>query len=299
MKRRRGRRGFWWWSWLLALVTIAGVVGGGLYGRKKWRDGPKDYLSTAKLSVHIRPPFVAKSARVEDVGSRLDNLNEEAVLRDLKSDEALRPIIDALDLTQAWGLGTDDALAELRSSIDLDHDRLVKELYVKVSRHDPEEAANVANLLADSVYGRVKVVDERQKLEGAKILKNELAPFIEAELEARMALKDAFAAKNIVIEPKPGMDVSAYLLDPDIRDAHLEWDSTRDTMAGVKDSQRAFESHWSRKVRPTVVTARAVPAPSFYGPEVEPIQMQWALYGLTGGMVLGSLLSLLCWKLFP
>ncbi len=299
MKRRRGRRGFWWWSWLLALVTAVGVVGGFLYGKKKWEDGPKDYLSTAKLSVHIRPPFVAKSARVEDSGSRLANLNEEAVLRDLKSDDALRPIIETLDLSAAWGLGTDDALTELRSSIDLEHDRLVKELDVRVTRHDPLEAAQIANLIAEGVYGRVKVVDERQKLEGAKTLSLELAPFIEIEAEARAELKAAFAAKNLKIDPKPGMDVSTYLLDPTIRDAHLEWDSARETLKGVKESQRAFESHWSRSVRPTIIVTKAVPPPSFYGPEVEPIQMQWALYGLTAGLILGSLLSLICWKLFP
>lgn len=283
----------------MALVTILGVLGGGFYGRKKWADGPKDYYSIAKLSVHIRPPFVAKAAKLDDVGSRLDNLNEEAVLRDLKSDETLAPVIEAFDLAQAWGLGTDDALTELRSSVDLEHDRLDKELRVRVSRHDPVEAANIANMIADGVYERIKVVDERQKLEGARILEQELTPFLEAEEDARMALKEAFAAKKINIDPKPGMDVSAYLLEPSIRDAHLEWDTARETMIGVKDSQRAFESHWSRKLRPTIVTDKAVPATFFYGPQVEPIQMQWALYGLTFGLIVGSLLSLLCWKLFP
>ncbi len=54
-----------------------------------------------------------------------------------------------------------------------------------------------------------------------------------------------------------------------------------------------------RAVVPTIVMVKAVPPPTFSGPDVEPFQMEWALYGLTGGMVVGSLLSLLCWKLFP
>ncbi len=299
MKRRRGRRGFWWWSWLLALVTIAGVVGGFFYGKKLWQDGPKDYLSSAKVSIHIRPPFVAKSAKLDDSGSRLNNITEEAVLRDIKSDEALAPIVTTLGLSKAWGLGTDDAVATLKSSVELDHERLMNELYVRVSRHDPVEAAQIANLIADGIYERVKTVDQQQKVEGEKKLELELQPFVQAEAEARVALKDALVAKGFAAEPEPGLGERPYLLDPIIRDAQLEWDSSRETLVGLKASQRAFENHWSKSVRPTIVVEKAVPAPGFYGPAAEPIQMQWALYGLTFGLILGSILSLICWKFFP
>lgn len=299
MKRRRGRRGFWWWSWLLALVTVAGVVGGFLYGKKRWEDGPKDYLSAAKVSVHIRAPFVAKGAKLEASGSRLENLNEEAVLRDIKSDEALTPVIAELGLSQKWEMGTGDTLTELRGSVRLEHDRLLKELYVIVSRHDPNEAAQIANMIASGVSKRIKIVDGQQKLEGTKKMEQELEPFMLMEGETRIDLKDAFAAKGITINPKPGMDVSTYLLEPSIRDAYLEWDGALRNLSGVKESQGTFSNHWRRDMRPTIVTEKAMPPPSFVGPEAEPIQMQWALYGLTLGLIIGSVLSLICWKLFP
>ena len=299
MKRRRGRRGFWWWSWLLALVTIGGVVGGYFYGNKKWEDGPKDYQSWAKVSLHIRPPFVASGAQRNDSSSRLDNLNEEAVLRDIRSDEALSQVISDLSLTQVWEMGTDDALTELRSSVNVEYERLEKSMAIIVSRHDPNEAALIVNTIADGVAERVKVVDQKQKLAGAKILSQELAPYIQDEIQAKTALRDAFTDKGVTIDPKPGMDISIYLLDRKILEAHLEWQTSLENLQGVRSSQGAFESHWKRDMRPTIVTEKGVPPPSFVGPEKEPIQIQWALYGLTLGLVLGSLLSLLCWKLFP
>jgi len=299
MKRRRGRRGFWWWSWLLALVTIGGVVGGYFYGNKTWEDGPKDYQSWAKVSIHIRPPFVARGAQRDDSSSRLDNLNEEAVLRDIRSDEALSKVISDLSLTQVWEMGTDDALTQLRSSVNVEYERLEKTMAIIVTRHDPEESALIANTIANGVAERVKVVDQKQKLEGAKILSQELDPYIQGEIQAKTALKDAFADKGVTIDPKPGMDISTYLLDQGILEAHLEWETSRENLKGVKSSQGAFESHWKRDMRPTIVTEKAFAAPGFVGPEKEPIQRQWALYGLTLGLVIGSLLSLLCWKLFP
>jgi len=299
MKRRRGRRGFWWWSWLLALVTIGGVVGGYFYGNKRWEDGPKNYQSWAKVSIHIRPPFVARGAQRDDSSSRLDNLNEEAVLRDIRSEESLTKVISELNLTQAWELGTDDALTELRNSVNVEYERLEKSLTIVVTRHDPNEAAEVANTIANGVAERVKVVDEKQKLEGEKTLAQELDPFIRDEEQAKTALKDAFADKGVTIDPKPGMNISTYLLDPNILEAHIEWETTLENLKGVKAAQGDFESHWKRGMRPTIVTEKAFPAPSFVGPEKKPIQVEWALYGLTLGMVVGSLLSLLCWKLFP
>jgi hypothetical protein len=299
MKRRRGRRGFWWWSWILALVTIGGVVGGFFYGKKQWENAPKDYLSSAKLSVHIRAPFVGRGAKLAASDGRLANPSEEAFLRDLKSDDALSPIISKLDLSQKWALGTDDALGELRSSVELEYDRQMKQLLIIISRHEPNESAEISNLIANGVAERVKVVDEQQKLEGLKKLELELKPFILEEVEARAVLKKSFIAKGINAEPEPGLSERPYLLDPTILDAHLEWNAALEILEGVKTSQDAFENHWRRPVRPTIVIENAVPPPTFAGPEVEPFQMQFALYGLTFGLIVGSLLSLICWKLFP
>jgi hypothetical protein len=299
MKRRRGRRGFWWWSWLLALITILGVVGGFLYGKKRWEDGPKDYVAAAKVSVHIRPPFVARGAKLGTTENRFDHLNEEAFLRELKSEEVLAQIVEDLKLYQNWEMAPGDAITELRTSVEFDHNRVAKELAIIVTQHDPELAAQIANTIAEGVYERVKIVDAKLKQEGAKKLELELAPHLAEELAARKIIADACAAKSVPFNPNTGISDSTYLLDPAIRDAHLEWDATRENLLSVKRSHIAFESHWKRDLRPSIVTEKAFPPPTFSGPEVEPIQMQWALYGLTLGLILGSVLSLICWKLFP
>ena len=45
--------------------------------------------------------------------------------------------------------------------------------------------------------------------------------------------------------------------------------------------------------------AKATAPPSFVGPNLQPFQASWSVYGMTLGLVVGSLLILICWKLFP
>ena len=299
MKRRRGRRGFWWWSWLLALVTIGGVVGGFFFGKKQWEDAPKDYVSAATVSFHVRPPFVASGAGVQQTVSGIANLNEVAVMREIESDSVLSPLVTELDLSQKWGLGTDDAVAELREAIELDLNREKKELYVILTRPDPVESALIANGLADRIAPTIKAFDDQAKAEGVNKVDDELRPFLEAEADARATLKAALMAKDIKIDPEPGVDLGPYLFIPEVLAANLEWDSARENLETRRAEQGQYSSYWGRAVKPSIVMVRAEPPPTFSGPELKPFQVEWALYGLTTGLVVGSLLSLLCWKLFP
>ncbi len=49
----------------MALATIGGTVGGFFMGKKEWENAPKEYLATAKLSFHVRAPFVASKSGVQ------------------------------------------------------------------------------------------------------------------------------------------------------------------------------------------------------------------------------------------
>jgi len=107
------------------------------------------------------------------------------------------------------------------------------------------------------------------------------------------------AEKGVEIELYPGVDLDAYALIPEVLSARLEWDSKREIFETTKQGQGEYASYWGRAVKPTFVTSKAEAPRGFVGPDVEPFQMQWGLYGLTAGLVIGSLLTLICWKLFP
>ena len=299
MKRRRGRRGVWWWSWLLVLVTIGAVVGGFLYGKKRWEDAPKDFQSVATLSFHVRDPFVLPGKAALVSMSRMADPNEAGVLRETESDAALAPIVTEFDLTKKWELGTADALSELRTSLELELDREKNELYVSVIRHDPEEAAELANAVAKAIIPRIKELDEKRKVEGLAKQELELQPFQDEESESRASLKKVLTSKNIKIELTPGVDLGSYLFDEEILPAKLEWDSAIENLSSAQSGQSAYTNYWKKSVRPSLITTKAEPTPKFIGPALQPVQVEWSLYGLTAGLVVGSLLMLLCWKLFP
>lgn len=274
-------------------------MGGFLYGKKRWEEAPKDYQSVATISFHVRDPFVVPGKSAEVTSSRLADVNEAEVLRETESDAALAPIITKYDLTKKWELGTEDALSELRTSLELELDREKDELYAIVIRHDPAEAAELANAIAEGIIPRIKELDEKRRAEGLGKQDQEMQPFRDAETEARDALQKVLDAKEIKIKVTPNVDLGDYLFDEDILVAKLEWDSAVENVSSALRGQVSYTNYWKKAVRPSLVKEKAVPAPSFIGPELQPFQVEWSLFGMTGGLVLGSLLMLVCWKLFP
>ena len=297
MKRRRGRRSFWWWSWLLLVTAVGGTLGGAMWGKKQWEEADKDYPSIAGVKVDIRAPFKGKKQKQSPTG--LANLNEAQVMQEIESHDNLSQFATELDLTQKWGLGLEEAVSELRASVDLDLNQRKQELSVQVVRPNPDEAAELANAIAKKVPEVIKTLDESNKAEGLKRLKLEIEPYHKAEEEARLTLKKALADIKVKLDPKPGIDLGIYMEVPAILDAKVEWDSAREASLKFATGQREFEQHWQRKLSPSVVTTPAIPALNFTGPEVQPFQVQFGLYGLTLGLFGGIILMAICWKLFP
>jgi hypothetical protein len=168
-----------------------------------------------------------------------------------------------------------------------------------LTRPDPSVSALIANGLADRIAPTIKAFDDQAKAEGVKKVDAELRPFLEAEADARATLKAALMAKEIKIDPEPGVDLGPYLFIPEVLNANIQWDAARENLETRRAEQGQYSSYWGRAVKPSIVMVRAEPPPNFSGPDLKPFQMEWALYGLTTGLVAGSLLSLLCWKLFP
>lgn len=299
MKRRRGRRGFWWWSWLLALITIAGVVGGYKYGEKKWEEAPKDYLGIATVSFRVRDPFISKKAGVDIPSSTLADANELEVLRVIKSEEELAKVAEELGLADKWEMGTGGAVNRLREGLDFDLNKETNELQIQMVLHDPEAVAEVANFLAENLPEVIKELDEKNKATAYELLEAETRPFQDLESDAKAVLQEKLDAKGIRIKVTPDVDLGAYQEFKEILTAKVEWDSVREDLEDLKDEQLEYRSYWQRPLLLTKVIEKAQVPQGFVGPSVKPFQMRWLTYGLTAGMILGSLVTLLFWKLFP
>lgn len=299
MKKRRGRRGFWWWSWLLLMLTIGGVVGGFFYGKQKWDEAPKEYLAYATLSFHVRDIFVSARNGIQAGSSGVANANESEVLRKIKSEGSLKEVALKLDFAKQWKVEKDEAILQLRGALDLDLDQVREKLTVVTRLNDPQEAADFANIVATAIPSLIKKIDEKNKSEGLEQLARDSQPLIDESVIAKGKLKESLAAKGVNIEPGPGVDLGDYLYIPEVLDAKLEWDSTSDALKAIYDSQSEYRNYWSKTVRPSIVTAKAIVPPNFVGPNLQPFQVRWSVYGMTAGMVLGSLLMVICWKLFP
>ena len=297
MKRRRGRRSFWWWSWLLLLTALGGTIGGAYYGKLEWEKADKDYPASAVVNVDIRAPF--KGNNLEENPTGMANVNEAQVMKEIESHDALSKVAANLNLTQKWALGLDEVIAALRSSLDLHLDQEEKKMEVAIVRPEPNEAAEIANAIAKIVPDVIKALDTANKSAGLERLKLEADPYNKTESEARQALKKALADIKVNLEIRPGMDLNIYMTVPAVAEAKEYWDTVRETKIAFDISQGEYERYWQKLLKPSFVTTQATPAPTFSGPEMQPFQVQFGVYGLTLGLFGGILLMAIFWKLLP
>lgn len=299
MKRRRGRRSLVWWSWLLALVSIGGLVGGYKYGEMQWENAPKDYLAGVQVTVRIRAPFVPKKIGTQLATDTMTNANEQEVLRRIESEEVVGKVVSNLELGGRWSMGFTEAVNKIKAGLQLDLDKETDRLLIQVTLNDSQEAAEVANALGGLVSETVKEVDERKKEAAFKLLETEARPLIDLESDAKTKLAKVLKENRINIEVSPNMQLGEYQFIKEVVTARVEWDSARADLQELAAEQREYRGYWERAVRPSLIAVRAEVPPTFNGPPKEPYQIRWLTYGLTAGMMLGSLLMLLCWKLFP
>ncbi|MDB4687260.1 hypothetical protein OAE92_00580 [Akkermansiaceae bacterium] len=297
MKRRRGRRSFWWWSWLLFLTALGGTLGGAFYGKQEWEKADKEYPASAIVKTAIRAPFKGNNLKESPTG--ITNVNESQVIKEIESHAALSKIVADLNLTQKWALGLDDVIATLRSSLDVNLDQQDKMMEVAIVRPDPNEAAEIATAIAKLIPDVIKALDASNKSAGLERLKLEAEPYNQTEGDARQALKQALLNIKVNLEPTPGMDLNIYMTVPAVAEAKEYWDTVRETKIAFDISQGEYSRYWQKPLKPSFVSSPAMPAPNFTGPEMKPFQVQFGLYGLTLGLFGGIVLMTICWKLFP
>lgn len=297
MKRRRGRRSFWWWSWLLFLTAVGGTLGGAFYGKQEWEKADKEYPASAIVETNIRAPFKGNNLKESPTG--IANVNESQVIKEIESHATLSKIAADLNLTQKWELGLDDVITTLRSSLDVNLDQQDKMMEVAIVRPDPNEAAEIATAIAKMIPDVIKALDASNKSAGLERLNLEAEPYNQTEADARQALKQALSNIKVNLEPTPDMDLNIYMTVPAVAEAKEYWDTVRETKIAFDISQGEYGRYWQKPLKPSFVSRAATPAPNFTGPEMQPFQVQFGLYGLTLGLFGGIALMTICWKLFP
>jgi len=84
--------------------------------------------------------------------------------RIIESKETLKKVIDDLGLTQKWGQNDEEAYNQLKGSLETNEVRGTELIKIIVYRQDAEEAAQLANAIADSYQARRKQM-ERSRVE--------------------------------------------------------------------------------------------------------------------------------------
>ena len=279
------------------LVAIGGTLGGVFYGRQEWDKADKEYPAFASVKTDIRAPFKGNNLKESPTG--IANANESQLMKEIESRSALSKIAADLNLPQKWALGLDEVIAALRSSLDLNLDQKDSLMEVAIVRPDPNEAAEIATAIAKMIPDVIKALDTSNKSAGLERLKLEAEPYNQTEADARQALKQALLDIKVNLEPTPGMDLNIYMTVPAVAEAKEYWDTVRETKIAFDLSQGEYTRYWQKPLKPSFVSSPATPAPNFTGPEIQPFQVQFGLYGLTLGLFGGIVLMAICWKLFP
>ena len=247
----------------------------------------------------MRDVFVSSQNEIQAGSTGVADANQSEVLRNIKLEESLKGIALKLNLANQWGMTQNEAVIRLRGGLDLDLDQATDQLTVEARLNDSQDTADFANAVAAEIPNLIKRLDEKKKKEAMDQFSEDSQPLVDENLTAKEKLKESLAAKGVKLEPGQGVDLGDYLYIPEVLDAKLEWDSTSEALKAIYDSQAQYRNYWSKVVSPSFVMAKATAPPSFVGPNLQPFQARWSVYGMTAGLVVGSLLMLICWKLFP
>ncbi len=136
----------------LDLVTIVNPAQQG-QSQNLWQRLTGTFES--KASIEIQPDISSSGTHAEY--APYDPYFMETEVKSIQSDAVLGKVVDSLKLDQAWTkpnndekLSRKDTIAQLRSRLDLESDRNTKLIDIGVKSDKPDEAANIANAVAEA-----------------------------------------------------------------------------------------------------------------------------------------------------
>jgi len=249
----------------------------------------------AVLKADIRRPF--ERGKEIEVAAGVRHSNQSEAKRELQGLKTMTPVMRVLNLNNRWTLNDAETLKLLSNSVDVEV-AANDEITIKVVRDSAQEAAEIANAVAAQATESLTLLDERKKEKSAraldKILTKEREP-IDRALEDAAA---AFRANDLEIVPTAETDLSPYMEIPEILGARVDLDAALENFENEERKQKDERLYWERALIPTSVVQPAVAPANFSGPDKGPIQREYALYGVTAGLILGLLLMFILWKLF-
>jgi polysaccharide biosynthesis transport protein len=143
---------------------------------------PESYSSTARIKIERDQSDIPSLDQLHTIGLSYDPYFIQTEFELIQSEVILGKVVDNLNLIQEWGkkyaggerLKTQEAIALLKSKMDLRPVRNTSLIEIRVFSEKPEEAAKIANEIAD-VYRKHRQT-HRQELskEGIRVLKEEL-----------------------------------------------------------------------------------------------------------------------------
>ncbi|MDE0858551.1 MAG: hypothetical protein OSA93_00180 [Akkermansiaceae bacterium] len=296
MQRRKTRKGYWWWSWLVAIFAAGGTIGGWFVGESLWKKSPKNYISSALIKVDIIPTYVEAGAREQMVDGLL-NAEEVEILASLKSVHFLTMLATSANLWERWGVEENEGLKRLRKSLQFNLNK-DKELIVDVSRSTPEDALELAKTTAETTLWGLQQLAELRKVEGLRLMKEDLAGIKREVDDSTAELAAVLKRTGAPIEPKEGMNLDDFAFVEGVVEAKVVWETALADLKVKKKELLPMKLHWERKVKePILLEEPQLPTRISFS-QKEDYQTQGAVAGVSVGIVLGLLAMLVCWKIF-
>jgi len=155
---------------------------------------PESFSSTARIQIQRDSPDIEGLTRPNYVAG-YDPYYIQTEFEVIQSEIILRPVVEQLDLNTVWGkkyaggdkLKTSEAISLLKGRMDLRPVRNTSLIEIRVYSEDPNEAAKLANAIADAYH-------EHRLEEGSMLMKGGLKTlkeqFDDEELKVREAQKE-------------------------------------------------------------------------------------------------------------
>ena len=134
-------------------------------------------LITSVLITFILPESFASTARIrlaEDVSKPPDPYHLQTAFEVIQSDVVLSKVVDELNLKAEWGkkysngqsLKTSEAVAMLRSRVDLRPIRNTQIVEIKAYDDNPNDAARIANAIGDAYLSHSRELKRQRPAQG-------------------------------------------------------------------------------------------------------------------------------------
>jgi capsular exopolysaccharide synthesis family protein len=214
---------------------------------------PESFSSTARIKIERDNPDVAGLATSPMMAGSYDPYFIQTEFEVMQSEEVLGKVIDALNLNVEWGrkyaggavLKTTETITLLKGHMDLRPVRNTSLIEIRVFSEKPDEAARLANMIAE-VYrqhrqaereelskGGIKVLEEKFKEQATKV--NKAMSEVET-LRADLQIPDAMAYEDA---PSPLMSAETLRKIEGLRiEGQAELARQETVLDGLKDLQK-------------------------------------------------------------